>query len=382
MKRLLIVGLILSTMIACTGEPPAPAPPTDSPPTREPSPTPSLSPNTPLPTPTYTTQPTLEPTTRIWFTGDINPGRCVALQLIEADDFTIPYQALAADLQAADLLVGSLDGSVTDRADPADCPTTMSLNGPTRIVEGFTYAGFDLMTVATNHVKNCGIVGCWNDAMLDSIDTLRQAGIAVVGGGHNLEEAGQYAIIEQNGVKFAFIGTTTVGAEMWATETEPGTNPLTHEIIAAQIADARQNADVVIVLAQWGSEYQHEPNWDQFDLAGTMMEAGADLVIGNQAHWVQGIEHFPNGLVAYGLGNFVFDQNWSLKTRQGVIFEAIFRGDQLESWQLLPIVIEKANYQPRWANEEEAAEILANIETASNQMPIITRNLETATATP
>jgi poly-gamma-glutamate synthesis protein (capsule biosynthesis protein) len=105
-----------------------------------------------------------------------------------------------------------------------------------------------------------------------------------------------------------------------------------------------------------------------------MMEAGADLVIGNQAHWVQGIEHFPNGLVAYGLGNFVFDQNWSLKTRQGVIFEAIFRGDELESWQLLPIVIEKANYQPRWATNEEAAEILANIETASNQTPIITRN--------
>jgi poly-gamma-glutamate capsule biosynthesis protein CapA/YwtB (metallophosphatase superfamily) len=342
--------------------------------------------NTPLPTPASTTQSTLEPTeqptTRIWFTGDINPGRCVALQLIEADDFTIPYQALAADLQAADLLVGSLDGSVTDRADPADCPTTMSLNGPTRIVEGFTYAGFDLMTVATNHVKNCGIVGCWDDAMLDSIDTLREAGITVVGGGHNLEEAGQYAIIEQNGVKFAFIGTTTVGAEMWATEAEPGTNPLKHEIIAAQIADARQNADVVIVLAQWGSEYQHEPNWDQFDLAGTMMEAGADLVIGNQAHWVQGIEHFPNGLVAYGLGNFVFDQNWSLKTRQGVIFEAIFRGDQLESWQLLPIVIEKANYQPRWATDEEAAEILGNIETASNQTPISTRNLETATATP
>jgi poly-gamma-glutamate synthesis protein (capsule biosynthesis protein) len=159
---------------------------------------------------------------------------------------------------------------------------------------------------------------------------------------------------------------------MWATESEPGTYPLKSEYIIQDIQAARQQADVVIVLAQWGSEYTHVPNWDQFNLAGDMMTAGATLVIGNQAHWVQAVETFPNGVVAYGLGNFVFDQNWSDKTRQGILFEATFEGSQLKEWRLRPIHISD-DFQPQWADETEAAQILDNIEQASQEPPLTTR---------
>ena len=287
--------------------------------------------------------------------------------MIAADDFTLPYKYIADDLRAADLTVGSLDGSITDRAQPAGCPKTMSLNGPARVVEGLQYAGFDVITVATNHAKNCSLVGCWNDALLDSTANLEAAGIEPAGGGANLEEARQPTIITVNDVRFAFIGASTVGKDMWATATEPGTNPL-FPGIAADIQAAKHQADVVIILAQWGSEYTHNPNWEQFNLAGEMMAAGAMLVIGNQAHWVQAVEEFPNGVVAYGLGNFVFDQNWSDKTQQGIVFEAIFRGSVLESWSLLPIHIDNT-YQPRWADEQEAAEIMNNIEQAGHRLP-------------
>ncbi|MEK7310599.1 MAG: CapA family protein [Chloroflexota bacterium] len=332
----------------------------------------------PAPTQTHTpvipTQtPTQTPATRILFTGDINPGRCIAQMMIEADDFTLPYQRIAGDLRAADITVGSLDGAITDRAGPADCPETMSLNGPSRVVEGLQFAGFDVITVATNHAKNCGIVACWDDALLDSIANLSAAGILPVGGGATLAEARAPVIVEHNGVRFAFLGATTVGAEMWATETEPGTNPLISRNVIADIEAARRQADVVIVLAQWGSEYTSNPNWDQFYLAEDMMNAGATLVIGNQAHWVQAVEVFPNGVVAYGLGNFVFDQGWSTETQQGVVFEAIFNGRTLESWQLLPIHIDQETYQPQWADTEEAAEILDRIDEASRQPPLTLR---------
>jgi len=235
------------------------------------------------------------------------------------------------------------------------------------------FAGFDVITVATNHAKNCGLVGCWNDALLDSIANLSAAGIAPVGGGATLAEARAPVIVERNGIRFAFLGASTVGADMWASESEPGAAPLTAENIAADIAAARELADVVIVLAQWGSEYTHIPNWNQFELAGAMMGAGATLVIGNQVHWVQAAEAFPNGVVAYALGNFVFDQSWSRKTRQGVVFEVVFRGAELESWRLLPIVIDKESYQPQWADSAESEEILANIEEAGHQPPLTLR---------
>jgi poly-gamma-glutamate synthesis protein (capsule biosynthesis protein) len=241
------------------------------------------------------------------------------------------------------------------------------------VVEGLQFAGFDVMTVATNHAKNCGSVGCWDDALLDSIANLSAAGILPVGGGATLAEARALVVVEHNGVRFAFLGATTVGAEMWATETEPGTNPLVSRNVIADIEAARRQADVVIVLAQWGSEYTSNPNWDQFYLAEDMMNAGATLVIGNQAHWVQAVEVFPNGVVAYGLGNFVFDQGWSTETQQGVVFEAIFNGRTLESWQILPIHIDQEAYQPQWADTEEAAEILDRIDEASRQPPLTLR---------
>lgn len=293
--------------------------------------------------------------------------------MLSSGNFNWPYEALGPDLRAADILVGSLDGSITDRAAPADCPTTMSLNGPGRVVEGLQYAGFDVITVATNHVKNCGIIGCWDDALLDTLDNLSLAGILPVGGGRNLAEARRPVFLESGGIRFAFLGASTVGAEMWATTSKPGTYPLTRDYIVQDIQAARQLADVVIVLPQWGSEYTHTPNWNQFDLAGAMMEAGATLVVGNQAHWVQAVEQFPGGVVAYGLGNFVFDQNWSNTTQQGVLFEATFRGTILESWRLRPIHITD-DFQPNWADTAESAQILADIDAAGRLPPVSTRH--------
>ncbi len=321
----------------------------------------------PAPAPTVSPTATPIPLIRILFTGDINPGRCVAKIAMEANDFTLPYQAVADELRSADITVGSLDGSITDRAAPMDCPQTMNLVGPARTAEGLQFAGFDVITVATNHIKNCGDVGCWNNALLDSMDNLEAVGIATVGGGSTLAEARAPLIVQHNGTRFAFLAASSVGREMWASDSEPGTAPLFAENIAADIAAASKLADVVIVLPQWGSEYTDIPNWDQFKLAGAMMDAGATLVIGNQAHWVQAVETFPNGAVAYALGNFVFDQGWSERTKQGVVFEAVFRGATLESWQLLPIYIHD-NYQPRWAEPEKAKEILDEVEQANKQL--------------
>jgi len=371
-KRPFLV-LVSLTFYACS----SPTPVVTAKPTTQPHPTVTAHPSPThtqaiSPSPTTHSTPTALPTTTILFTGDINPGRCIAKDMIASDNYNFPYEALAPDLRAANILVGSLDGSITDKAEPADCPQTMSLNGPKRVAEGLLYAGFDLITVATNHAKNCGIVGCWDEALLDSIANLSEAGILSVGGGENLEAARQPVIIKHNGIKFAFLGASTVGAEMWATQSKPGTSPLISQYIVEDIQAARQRADVVIVLAQWGSEYTHVPNWDQFNLADDMMKAGATLVIVIQAHWVQAVEMFPNGVVAYGLGNFVFDQNWSVKTQQGVLFEATFEGNQLKGWRLRPIHISD-DFQPIWADDVEAAQILDNIELASHEPPLTTR---------
>jgi poly-gamma-glutamate capsule biosynthesis protein CapA/YwtB (metallophosphatase superfamily) len=104
-----------------------------------------------------------------------------------------------------------------------------------------------------------------------------------------------------------------------------------------------------------------------------MIEAGANLVIGNQAHVVQAVEVFKGDdqtgprVVAYALGNFVFDQGPYIN-KQGVVFEATFEGARLAAWRLRPIHI-YGLHQPKWASETEAQEILDDVAEASEALP-------------
>jgi len=71
------------------------------------------------------------------------------------------------------------------------------------------------------------------------------------------------------------------------------------------------------------------------------IEAGATLVIGNHPHTVQAAAPQGEGYVAYALGNFVFDQDWSRETTEGVICEATFRGARLVAVRFVPVRVEQ-----------------------------------------
>jgi poly-gamma-glutamate capsule biosynthesis protein CapA/YwtB (metallophosphatase superfamily) len=361
-----------------------PAPASEAPPSLT-HPAPSASPQRPTatltPGRTATRTHTPAAATRLLFTGDINPGRCPAQVALRHNDFTLPFAIVGEVLRSAGITIGSLDGTLSDQSPPSPCPETLNLIGPRRMVEGLAYAGFDVITTATNHAKDCGHFGwnCFDRAMFDTLETLAGAGILAVGSGDSLAAARAPAVVERHGLRFAFLGVTEVGPETWARDgpdgsSRAGTAPLSDEALPgllARIAAAREIADVVVVLPQWGVEYAEMPSDNQWRWAGEMIAAGATLVIGNHAHVVQPVEVFESGgrqaVVAYALGNFVFDQGpW--RTRQGVVFEAVFDGPELASWQLLPIHI-RSLHQPHWADEAEAAAILTRIDEASARLP-------------
>lgn len=296
------------------------------------------------------------------FTGDITLGRCVAKAATRAGDFTYPFQYVAERLRSADITIGSLDGTISDESPPMPCPDSINLIGPETMVEGLQFAGFDVITVATNHIKDCGEKGyrCGDLAFLDTIDNLSKAGIRSVGGGSNLNESRQPVVIEVRGVRFAFLGINQIDERVWATERTAGTAPLSSRMtgqIKRDIAAAREIADVVIVLPQWGIEYAPEPEENQRVWAQEFLDAGASLVIGNHPHIVQPVEEFHNGLVFYSLGNFVFDQEHDFR-REGMVIQAVFSGSQIESWKILPVYIDYFTYQPRWVDGTTAKKIL------------------------
>jgi poly-gamma-glutamate synthesis protein (capsule biosynthesis protein) len=307
--------------------------------------------------------------TRILFTGDITLGRCVAERTIIASgrtgNFNHPFEFVAKELRAADLTVGSFDGTLSDESAPMPCPDGMNLIGPTRLVEGLQFAGFDMVTVATNHIKDCGGKGfdCEGRSLLDTLGTLSAAGIQPTGAGATLAEARMPVIVERNGTRFAFLGVNSIDGRVWASDTSPGTAPLSEahiEDIKREIAAARQIADVVIVMPHWGAEYSGGPLEEQQRWAREFIGAGASLVIGNHPHIVHPMEIYSDKLIFHSLGNFVFDQGQDFQ-REGVVVEVNFIGAEIESWRLHPAKIDFYTHQANWAQGADAEAVLGRV---------------------
>jgi poly-gamma-glutamate synthesis protein (capsule biosynthesis protein) len=118
----------------------------------------------------------------------------------------------------------------------------------------------------------------------------------------------------------------------------------------ASIAAARAaGADFVIVFPHWGLEFQAQPTASQRRFAKRAIEAGADMILGSHSHWASAMEIINGKPVFYSMGNFVFDQNWSVETSEGIVIESTFAGSRLVSTRMLPTVILKQS-QPNFVD--------------------------------
>ena len=337
---------------------------------------------------------TLPAITRVVATGDVLQSRCTLTRIEAVGDWAAALRGPVAEyLAAADLALSSLDGSIQDIGKPYGCIQTTNLTSPPEVIEALTLAGIDAMTVATNHAFDCGDAGCGSEAMLQSISRLNAVGIKTVGGGNNLEEALAPAIFEVNGVLFGVLGFDDIAAEdLEATETEPGTAPLDDSYenerldfpqepafykpaallgvkrLQERIRALKKRVDVVIVQIQSGTEDTHTPSPRSIKALRAAAEAGADLVIGNQAHWVQAAEMRGDSFIAYALGNFVFDQTHTPEHSQGYLLEATFHGKRLATVRMVPYQIEQ-KYRPVFVAGETRAKIIGDVLEASLDLP-------------
>ena len=331
-----------------------------------------------------------EPVTVI-ATGDILQSRCSLTQIRATGDWGAALHGPVGEyLASADLTLGSVDGSIQDIAEPLGCFDHINLSSPPEVIEALTLSGFDEVTVATNHVFDCGAEACGADAFLRTIELLEEAGIAVVGGGENLEEALAPAIFTVGETTFGVLGFDDVAA--WAFEAEedsPGTAPLDDdyteenasggpayfqpasqlglERFRARIAALAEEVDVVIVQVQTGTEDTHDPSPRSIKALRAAVEAGAELVVGNQAHHVQAVEPGAEAFIAYALGNFIYDQTRLEGHMQGYLLEATFWGERLANLRLVPYVIHDL-YRPVFAAGAVRAKILNDVFAASMRL--------------
>ncbi len=335
------------------------------------SPSPTVSPTTQIPptgTPHKTAAPgpTPEPLTTLDFTGVIVPARCVQAAIDQRGDHDYIYAEARGLLSAADLAVGTFNATMSAIPPHTGCVRTYMLVGDPQNADALGRAGFDLMSVATNHIKNCGVNGCGDQAFFDTLDNLRRVGIQTIGAGQNLQDASQPVVVTEHGVRFGFVSLGQIEQMAFAGPDKPGIAVLTRDSLRRAIAAARQVSDVVIAMPHWGPEDVASPNYIQRDLAKVAVEAGADLVVGNHTHVVQAVQNIDGVPVFYGLGNFVFDQGL-LDHKQGAILRVTFRGAQLAGYDLIPTHVDQDG-TVHIAGPLEAAQILGRVEQASQAL--------------
>lgn len=260
----------------------------------------------------------LKPIT-LMFVGDIMLDRGVKY-MIKQDgqgDWKFPFLKIADDLKRTELLSGNLEGPISDKG--VKVGSIYSFRNEPEVIGGLIFAGFDILSVANNHIFDYG-----RGAMEDSFLRLKEARIDYVGGGFDEKEAYSPRIKEVRGVKIAFLSFTNLGTKYWsAKENRSGIAWLTAENLEGGIKKAKTEGDLVIVSIHFGEEYRLSPTPEQEFFAHLAIDSGADLVIGHHPHVIQPIEKYKGGYIAYSLGNFVFDQAFSEETMKGLMLKVL-----------------------------------------------------------
>ena len=236
-----------------------------------------------------------------------------------------------------------------------------SFCGDARHIEGINFAGVDSVSIANNHIDNYGITG-----RNETISLLEKNKIGWSGFGH-LDTR------KIKGINFGFLSYNAVGSKIGM------------DAVKKEIRNNDNKVDVLVVSIHWGDEYVLVPtNYgniapdDPKKIGPQLIDAGADLIIGNHPHWVQGVQIYnpqsgsrsgklENKLITYAHGNFIFDQTWSKETQEGVVGEYIFYEDKLIDVKFHPILVD-VSYQPKFLSKKEGKHILDRMLKSTNKV--------------
>jgi len=257
----------------------------------------------------------------ITLVGDVMLGRGVADAIMEHGPH-YPFEQVAAELSRGDLLFGNLEAPLTDRG--IRIPRVNSLRGEPEMAPALAEVGFDAVSLANNHAIDYG-----REGLERTCEVLEAAGVAPVGVGATLAGARACRVIEARGVRVGFVAFSNFPEAVFIHDSQrTSICLLSDEALAAVIPAAARQCDVLVASVHWGQEGERWTSDFERATAHRMIDLGADIVVGHHAHVRGEVERYRGGIIAYGLGNLVFDadsyggnEGWVLHvraTRDGV----------------------------------------------------------------
>jgi poly-gamma-glutamate synthesis protein (capsule biosynthesis protein) len=243
---------------------------------------------------------------KILIAGDYCPQNRV-LKLIERGTFEEVFKEIEPIATGADYSIVNLECPVSKGVEQPIAKQGPNLRCPGKGVEAMKWAGFNCATLANNHFRDFGDEGIKN-----TLEACREYGIDTVGGGINKNDASQILFKSIQGKTLAIINCCEHEFSI-ATDSQAGANPLNPIQQYYSIQEAKKQADYVLLIVHGGHEHYQLPSPRMVETYRFFIDAGADAVVNHHQHCFSGYEIYNNKPIFYGLGNFCFDGNRSLR---------------------------------------------------------------------
>lgn len=297
-------------------------------------------------------------TVRIMAVGDVMLARSIGKAIRQRGPGVV-FAGVQDVLSDADILVVNLETSLGTGGKPEDKHYTF--RAPPAAADALARAGVDIAGQANNHALDYG-----PQVLAQGRQLLTDRGIAVVGAGPDARVAHRPVVLTRNGLRIAFLAYVAPFAESTGFNTRswkagrhtPGLAIGRPKGIRADVRAALAVADQVVVLIHAGYEEVPTPSGVQRDLARAAIEAGATLVIGAHPHILQGYRREGSTLIAYSLGNFVFDKMPGALA-DSAILDVRLGSSGVTSVAWIPVVLRHS--LPVLAHGDDATRILRRI---------------------
>jgi hypothetical protein len=261
------------------------------------------------------------------------------------------FEQPAEIFNACNLVIGNLEGPLLNNGHAAAGKCVLrSAPGWAAVLRD---VGFGVISLANNHIMDYGI-----DGLLETMSSLKAAGLRYVGAGLDSEQAEAPLVLEYNQGKVSIIARSSVivSSPSYAGYQQPGVAFFDLQQTMNTIHQCRRECDFVILVLHWGLEEYLYPTPGQRKLAKALVDAGADVIFGHHPHVVQGMENLAGSVVSYSSGNFVFDEfEWEFSdsfgnpvrrverlsnlNRLGEIVRVRIRDSQIQSYDAVPTTV-------------------------------------------
>ncbi|MEZ4403525.1 MAG: CapA family protein [Kofleriaceae bacterium] len=309
------------------------------------------------------------------FVGDVMFGRYVADGFAPiAAEAVDPFASVAPVIQAADLAFANLETPVM-AAPPPTSPYGVRMRfvaTPARLAT-VAAAGFDVVSLANNHSYDMRAAG-----VAETPGHVAAAGLQAIGAAMAADPI-RVATIARAGWRVGVVAATTVrnGSQRQGQPLLPFVEERDlAATVAPLVAAARADHDLVVVVMHWGVEYADQPSRRLVAAARAMIDAGADAVVGGHPHVLQPIERYRHGVIAYSLGNFLFDNTRAIERQTGILTlrytRAATRGC-LDHAAFAPALIDRRPlHHPSLATDRRGTIVRTRLRTLSAARPFAT----------